>query len=359
MLDDASIPASILYEETRERYLSLLSPLFFPCDPFGHDIIRFFSSLLRVSGIEDKGWDPYAESRSILEDLNSLSQLPLSTDRFPDQLTIWRLGLLLYNHIVEMSAPYEVLANLLRFRLKEGYSPNPFFRYLNAGQKKRAAKFGLGPRQKIAIITELSERADIAVGTMLGEFVRWDLRNSVAHSDFILTEDSLRARGTTVGSSFVIPIEEIDKLLTSAKAFISAFFVLEEGARRTWGRCAGRAIPYNSLYKGLMEVLADEEGCMNGFKVHWPNGEESFYRRTPSGIDMVNCFLSLKKETVELFVGMYARQPDVFSPLVEHGEQPQYTLVEGNLKVPHWDAEAARAKQQPLPEFSLTLRDPS
>jgi hypothetical protein len=309
--------------------------------------------------MEDKGWDPYSESRAILEDLNALMQLPLPPERFSDDLIIWRLGLVLYNHIIEMSAPYEVLANLLRFRLEEGYSPNPFFKYLDADQKKRAARFGLGPRNKIAVLGRLSERADVAVGSLLGEFVRWDLRNAVAHSDFILTEDSLRARGTTPGSSFLIPLDEVDRLLTCAKAFISAFFVLEQEARRTWGGCAGKALPYDPVYKGLMEILADDEGLMCGFKVHWPNGEESFYRRTSDGIDMANCFLSLKKETVELFVGLYARQPGDFSPLVERDNQPTYTAIEGTQERPYWDVEAAAAKQQPLPEFSLSLRDNS
>jgi len=77
--------------------------------------------------MEGKGWDPYLESRAILEDLNSLMQLKLPKGKFPDGLATWRLGLILYNQVLEMSAPYEVLTNLLRFRLEEGYSANPFY----------------------------------------------------------------------------------------------------------------------------------------------------------------------------------------------------------------------------------------
>ena len=110
----------------RDGYIDLLEPLFFPADPTSNDIIRYFAALLRVLGMEDKGWDPYAESRATLEDLNGFFkvEMPKKWFRKPDE-THWRLGLLLYTHIVEMDAPYEVMLNLLRFRIGDGYSPNP------------------------------------------------------------------------------------------------------------------------------------------------------------------------------------------------------------------------------------------
>ena len=99
-------------EKIRSRYIPLLAPLFFPDDPARHDIIRYFASLLRIVGMEDKGWDPYVESRAVLDDLNALMQLDLPESTFPDrELTPWRLGLIFYNHILEMDAPYEVLTN--------------------------------------------------------------------------------------------------------------------------------------------------------------------------------------------------------------------------------------------------------
>lgn len=103
----------------------------------------------------------------------------------------------------------------------------------------------------------------------------------------------------------------------------------------------------------IAEVLADENGLLNGFKVHWPNHADSFYRRTPDGIDVVNCYLDLKNANIQLFVGMYARQPGPFSPLVEQGVKPRYTPVEGQDEPPEWDFEAAAAKQRPLPPVRI------
>jgi hypothetical protein len=83
-------------------------------------------------------------------------------------------------------------------------------------------------------------------------------------------------------------------------------------------------------------VLVDGEGLMCGFKVHWPNNSESFYRRTEEGVDMCNCMLDLKNATVDLFVDRYARVPGSFSPLVERDGQPAYTRLEGVIEPPVW-----------------------
>lgn len=62
-----------------------------------------------------------------------------------------------------------------------------------------------------------------------------------------------------------------------------------------------------TLGKGVMEILVDGDELMNGFKVHWPNGSDSTYRRAAEGIEMTNCSLAIEDATLGLFVGMYAR----------------------------------------------------
>jgi hypothetical protein len=325
-------------EQTRDRYIKAMRPLFLPDDPVSADIIKYFASLLRVVGMEDKGWDPYLESRAILQDLDAILQLDLPEDRFPDKhLTTWRMGLLMYSHMVEMDAPYEVLTNLLRFRLGKGYSPNPYHMFLTKDQQKRSVKLGVYPKQKIEIIKKLSQEAGLAVGDLFDEFYDNTLRNAISHSDYIITETEFRSRqGTGAVGAFSIPLEKLNVTITKAQLFVSAFFELERAARHVWGNQARRAIPYDLAYKGLMEVLADKDGLLCGFKVHWPNNSESFYRRTDDGIDMVNCNLDFKGATISLFVGLYARKRGAFSPLVEHDGVPQYTKLEGVDDPPKW-----------------------
>lgn len=125
------------FYEKKKKYIKILEPVFFPPDPARNDIVLYFASLLRVSGIEDPGTDPYAESRALLDDLNGFFKLNLPIDAFPDPVrTEWRIGLLLYSHIVEMDAPFEVITNLLRYQLGNGYSPNPYYALLSEKEQK-------------------------------------------------------------------------------------------------------------------------------------------------------------------------------------------------------------------------------
>lgn len=327
----------------RDEYVDLLEPLFLPDDPISNDILVYFASLLRVLGMEDKGWDPYAESRAILNDLNGFFKVDLPKKWFREpEGTMWRLGLLQYTHIVEMNAPYEVILNLLRFRLGDGYSPNPYFNYLSTKEQKSSKKRGISTRRKIDIIKTLSDKAGLGIGAIFDDFYDNRLRNAISHSDYILTEDGFRCRGGISGNKkFKKSYEALDKILLSARAFIAAFFTIENSARKIWGDHAGRAIPYDPEYKGLMEVLADHDNLMCGFKVHWPNGTDSTYRRTEYGIDMVNCMPATQQNTIELMVGLYARRRGKFSPLVENGALPVYSNREINGAPLHWPGDGS------------------
>ncbi len=75
---------------------------------------------------------------------------------------------------------------------------------------------------------------------------------------------------------------------------------------------------------------------MCGFKIHWPNNSESVYKRTKEGVEMINCMLDMKNSTIEFMVGLYARKPSQFSPLVEIGSEPIYTNLEGDGGTPEW-----------------------
>jgi hypothetical protein len=322
-------------EAVRQKYVDTLIPLFLPEDPVGNgDIVSYFAALLRIVGCEDKGWDPNLESRAILEDLNAIFGMDLPEDKFPDKnLTIWRMGLLMYSHIVEMDAPYEVITNLLRFNLGHGYSPNPFHMFMTADQKKRFKRSGISPKQKIEIIRTLSAKANLPIGEIFDDFYNGKLRNAISHSDYILTDEEFRCRNR----AFSLSLEELNEIITKAKLFISTFFGLETAARKHWGKHRHRAIPYDPVYKGLMEVLVSDDDLMCGFKVHWPNNSESVYRRTRDGIEMMNCMLDMKNHGVEFWVDTYAQKPGEFSPLVEKDGTPTYTKLEDTGVIPKWE----------------------
>ena len=320
-------------EAIRDRYVPIMAPAFFLDEPNNPDVIQLLASLLRVVGMEDKGWDPYSESRALIDDLYALMQFefPEATFKAKD-LTTWRLGLLFYNHIVEMSAPYEVLTNLLRYRLGKGYSPNPYYDFMTKDQRKRFRRSGPFPKQKIEIIKQLSDKAGLQIGKIFDEFHNADFRNAIAHSDFIFTDEGFHCRNGNAMGSFQLSFEEVDNLITRAKVFIGTYFGLEREARSEWGKFAGKSMAYDPALKGVMEILVDGEGLMNGFKVHWPNGSDSIYRRTEDGVEMTNCSLAIKQATLSLFVGSYARSPGDFSDLVEADAEPVYSHMENGAE---------------------------
>jgi hypothetical protein len=211
--------------------------------------------------MEDGGWDPYAESRNILNDLNRLMKIRLPKKKFPEpENTTWRLGLLLYSHIVEMDAPYEVITNLLRFQAGKGYSPNAFFDFLTDKEKKNFAKSGIRTGRKIEIIKSLSEKTGHSVGDLYDDFYNGRLRNAVQHSDFILTDKDFRSRsGISGGKAFKLSYDELDALITKAKAFIAAYFQVELLARQVWGSRKGEALPYDAHYKGCWKFWSMKE----------------------------------------------------------------------------------------------------
>lgn len=243
-----------------------------------------------------------------------------------------------------MDAPYEVLTNLLRFRLGKGYGPNPYHMFLSEKERKRLGNSQISPKRKIKILRALGKDTGIAVAELIDEFYYSDLRNAISHSDFTLTAEQFRCRGGPGAfRPFSLPLEDINEIVTKAKVFVGTFFGLELEARRIWGTHKHRAIHYDPTYKGLIEILVDGDDLLCGFKVHWPNNSESVYRRTADGIEMTNCTLDLRNATIEFMVGLYASNPGTFSPLIEASQSPVYTPLEGTGKIPVWELAAEHA----------------
>ncbi len=330
-----------LFEAKRKQYIDTLKPLFLPDDPVSNDIVNYFASLLRVFGMEDAGWDPYAESRATVEDLTSLLEVGLQENLFPDlNATRRRLALLLYCHIVEMDAPHEVLTNLLRFRLGKSYTAGAFFDLLTAKEQKSFWTRGVPTDRKIKILKTLSVEAGLAdVGAIFDDFYDNRLRNAVAHSDYILTEGDFRCRGKGTKAAFCLSYESLDRTLTSARAFATAFFQLELIARRCWGLKKQQGLPYDPVYKGLLEILVDGRDAMCGFRLLWPNKSQSIYRRTEGRVQMINCSVNASGG-IDFMVGQYAEQPGAFSPLVAHDADPVYAKLEDSSIVPTWPTNA-------------------
>lgn len=320
------------------EYIEVLKPLFFPRELTDGNILEYFASLLRVVGMEDSGWDPYAESREVIRDMTTLLSSELSEELFPDtSATRWRFALLLYSHIVEMDGPYDVLANLLRIQSHKGYSPFPFLQVITKRGTTVLEDKRLLVADKIEIITKHAADLGYPMGAIFADYYDSRLRNALAHSDYTLATEGLRCRGRWPKTrSLIVQYPELLDHIACAIAFVLAFLHLETGVRYTWGKRKGEAMPYDRRLKGLLEILVDDEDRMCGFAVHWPNEFVSVYRRTATRVDMINCHADPESATISPTVGLYARNPGTFSPLVEHDAEPAYTKLDVGSKRPTW-----------------------
>lgn len=325
------------------KYADLLAPIF---SPNKVNTFEFACALLRVGGIEDAGWDALQESREVLDDLSTLTQLELPKDRFKDvEKTRWRLGILAYAHITEMDAPYHMLANLLRVRAKMKYDMSPFKR--NDKTKKRRSRNVTfrprpSPKAKIEFIKDYAGKAGHPqVGNVFDDFYFADLRNAVNHSDYVFHNDEFRMlQGHILEEerrvlSPVVPLKRLGSIINLAVAFYSVFFALEKRARAGFANLGGKCFPYDTNLKGLLEFLIDNDGLLCGFKVHWPNEHDSVYQRTANGCTGTNICPN-PDGSINFFVGEYLRDHDPFSELIARGSQPRYTPPEGSTEPPQW-----------------------
>jgi hypothetical protein len=265
--------------DARDGYARLLGSLFsaaLSAAPFDA-----LCTLLRVGGMADANWDPFEESRAAFEDYNWMLD-KAGSER--SELAARRVALLMYCQAVEMTAPHEILANLLRCVAKKSYTTDPFS---HLGRSKKGRLFSWVPpsaKQKFQRIKKLAVEVghtELVVG--IDKFLDERVRNAFSHSDYILTDRYFRY--TEGGLAQQIAVEKLDRSIADCFAFYGAFLYLH----KEWLRALGRARRFHKWpnYEVLEVLSSDEEGVF-GFHVHFSNGSLATYTRRKSGIEAIN-----------------------------------------------------------------------
>jgi hypothetical protein len=322
------------------HYADILNPLFWS-DDFNqvHRMFEWACTMVRVTGMQDTGWDSYTESIAFLEDCSQLQRLQLPEDRFPNPAnTQARIALMSYSHMIEMSVPYDLLANLLRLRLGLKYSTDPLI-HLNKrkGYKvKGVKKIRVVPANPIAKIEEIDKMAVQAgfpeVGAALKGIYSHTIRNAVFHSDYAIHDDSVRILS---GSYQLISFDELARLTNDAFAFHSALLLLWKRQRKLFIDFRGKILPYDDHYKGVIEFTFEGDS-LNGFRTYWPNGMVGVCARNADGQSHAQNISFRPDGSIDFFVGLLASTPGSYSPCVEDGSVPEYAVVPGTDKRPHW-----------------------
>jgi len=259
-------------KEAYEKYYQYLKGLFKLA--LEKQPVQFLYNTLQVTGMHYGHWDPTYEIYDFFEDFNKI--LEEETHKNPTSKRVYRIGLLMYCHAVEMSLPWQFLANTLRIINNEPYIIEPF---------KGLGRRNVPPstKTKIRKIKELAE----AVGennliNYISEFFHDGVRNSFYHSDYCLTDKEYRYSHNGIATS--MPKEKIDTLIVNCFAFYAAFFHNHTLVKSTLKKIK----TYHKWpnYE-VLEILKNESEVY-GFKVHFSNGSVAKFTREPEKVEAIN-----------------------------------------------------------------------
>lgn len=192
------------------------------------DEFEYACALLRVRGMEGPGCDRLEETASLFNDIGSLLEAPLN-----DYARV-RLGLLLYSHLTEVDAIYEILVNMVEITAGERYSMDPFGDLYRPADRLR---YEQRPPSAQRVVERLREKATARafdeIVALLDSFFNDAVRNAFFHSDYVLYGDEFRSREATfVGAGAVrsssMKITEIVDLINRSMVFYQAFIDVHE-----------------------------------------------------------------------------------------------------------------------------------
>jgi hypothetical protein len=176
-------------------------------------------------GMQDAGWNTVATAHEVFNELKELGskKVPLTTAEF-------RQMLCLYAQLAEAGGVYEGLLNTLQVAQLKAYNLWPFQDLVRVRQEPRAV---IGPNAN-AMFRRLAEIA-ASIGMtgfahLLETAFRDDIRNAMAHADYILVPDGLRLRRRNGGQPALLTHAEV---IAALQVAVSFFELLQATQRAT------------------------------------------------------------------------------------------------------------------------------
>jgi hypothetical protein len=283
----------------REEYKAYLWDLFHRAQDRGG--FNFVLSLLRFHGMSIGHWDPMVEAHEALSDLSEMIRQAAQDEDKAKRL--YRLSLLVYCHATEMSAPYEIIYNVLNCVQGKHYEMSPFSDLIRPKDKKVKGFFReVIPPSPRAKIEKLHQKCNAVQERKLIElfdsFFRQDVRNAFYHSDYCIDLNERTFNITEVRFAKSIPLDEINEILVKGFAFYEAFFQTYYG----WRFVAGKVRRFHRWPRyEVLELLSNEEEGLYGFMVHISNGTRCTFERHKDKVIAEN--VMFEKEGLSLQIG--------------------------------------------------------
>jgi len=276
-------------EDNSNKYVKVLNNLFLKA--FHSSQFETICTVLRVGGLNDSNWDPFEESREAFEDFKWLMETSGEQRSIKCQI---RVALLTYCQLIEMSAPQEMIMNLLNCQAGY-YLASPF----SKGKVNKNNIFYFIPpsaKQKFKQICDLAQKCEetdliLAINTFFSDVIR----NAFSHSDYIITQENFRYSEGRLPSE--ISLELLNKILNECFEFYIAFMQLH----KHWLIQLSKINKYHKWpnYE-VLELLSNENG-LYGFNVHFSNGTKATYTRGPNGTNATNIIVN--NNGISLFQG--------------------------------------------------------
>jgi len=265
-------------QEAYTRYYEYLKALFKKA--IEQNAVQSLYNTLQVSGMHYGHWDPTYEIYDFFEDFNIL--LNEETKKNPSSKRVYRIGLLMYCHALEMALPWNFLVNTLNIINGQQYNVSPF---LDLRRRHRGSIYSrpASTKQKVNRVKKIARdiKEDKLI-EIIDEFYNDKVRNSFYHSDYCVTNNEFRYSDEGIASS--LPIEEIERLITKCFAFYEAFF-----QAHGWTKVFYKAV--KSFHKWpnyeVFEILKNDKEVY-GFKVHFSNGQVAKFTREPEKVEAIN-----------------------------------------------------------------------
>lgn len=234
-----------------------------------------------MSGIHGENWDVFEEASNAFEDYNWLLE-KANTEK---SLTCARrMSLLMYCQAIEMTAPHEILANLIRCINDNPYVFNPFAHLERRLREIPREWIPPSAKKKFEEIRKMALQAkQDGLVEVIDSFFDDNIRNVFSHSDYILTDEYFRStEGGRVGE---ILVDELDKKVQNCFGFYSAFFYLHKNFLLHLAR--GKKYHKLPQYE-VLEILSSCEDSVYGFSIHFSNGSKATFIRRKSGTKAIN-----------------------------------------------------------------------
>lgn len=204
------------YLDALPRYLNGFEPLFNAAKD--RDEFQFIVALLGIYGLQDAGWVPYESTEA---GVRAATQMH---NESADSAAARHLKLWIYGHIVEASAPYDLLANAIQTargeRARRTWFPDEGSRPVSPGSKIN----------KLGAWADADGHPDVE--HLLREVWDRDLRNAIFHADYALHGAEVRL--PAVGESWTG--DQIEGVTSKASAYHDAVSGLRRFHLRSYAK---------------------------------------------------------------------------------------------------------------------------